>query len=184
MIGRLILFAVPILMMMLAVAFDAFSRRSLPPVLLALLLLHVHPALVTFSSIEVRDEPGIEAFAERLSVEPKQTDGIYIDDTSKYAYLYYEWKNPPAIPPIDTSSVGLIDAVTGSDHPYLHQLDQLFGKERVFVLLSTFAVPFETVHWDDYITDYLDRSGGVRLEEVRSPDYLFVVYDLTEATPP
>jgi hypothetical protein len=183
MLGRLIVFVVPIMIVVLAVAFDSLAARSLPAAISALVVLHVHPLLSTIVQMQPRKEPGIEDFADRLAREPREGDGLYIDDTTKYAYLFYEWKQPPAIAPIDTEGVGLVGPVLGQHHPYLDQLHPLFGKERVYVLVSTFVIPKEQVEWDDFITRYLDERGGVPLEIVRSSDFLFVIYDLTEARP-
>jgi hypothetical protein len=182
-LGRLIVFLVPVSMVVLAIALDALAARSMTAVLVAFLALHVFPASDALELVRPPPKPDLADFAKRISVEPRPADGLYIDDTTKFAYLYYDWRYPPAIPPIDTSSIGLTNVKLGEDHVYLDQLFPLFGRDRVYVLVSTFNIPVEIVPFDVFITDYLDRRGGRRLEEARSPSHLFVIYDLSDATP-
>jgi hypothetical protein len=176
-------FLVPVSMVVLAIALDALAARSMTAVLVAFLALHVFPASDALELVRPPPKPDLADFAKRISVEPRPADGLYIDDTTKFAYLYYDWRYPPAIPPIDTSSIGLTNVKLGEDHVYLDQLFPLFGRDRVYVLVSTFNIPVEIVPFDVFITDYLDRRGGRRLEEARSPSHLFVIYDLSDATP-
>lgn len=183
--SRLVLFLVPLLAIGLGIAFDAFADRARGPVLVAIALILVHPALETARYLRPQSGPDLRDFAQLLSTEPSPLDAIYVDDTTRYAYLYYEWAYPPPIPPIDTSSVGLSGNVAvGKPHPYLKQLHPLFGKPRVFVLISNYGVPYEPAIWTNYITDYFDRAGGKRLVEIRGESHWYLVYELSSADDP
>ncbi len=182
-LARLILFTVPIMVIGIASALGwlwerSATTRGLAVAMGGLLLVQTFtqaPRLLIPSGA-----PDTADFARRLNVELRPTDGLFVDDDLEWSFKYYRWRYSLAVAPIDTSpSPPEYPKVVGTDQAYLHQLDPLFGKDRVWLVLSDFERPGRGASYDAFVTDYVERHGGRALERVRGNGVSLALYDLS-----
>ena len=178
---RLILFTVPIMVLGIAAA----ASTKLDWIAVALTLVISFGAVKqTVALLEPAEGPDIADFAARMSAEVQPEDGVFIDDAVQWTWLYYGWRHPLRAEKIDTSKIRHDDFFEiGKPQAHLQQLAPLFGKKKVWVVLSDFPKAGRGATFDKYYTHYLESRGGRLLESVRGQGLLLAIYDLSEAHP-
>ncbi len=189
---RMLLFLLPSMFCMIALALTCLLMRErlVWPVLSALAIagLLVAPTWITVATFRLHFErPGLEDVMVELQHDLTKGDGIFVDRSNRWGYLFYAQRLGIKAP-FETAASDVVAADPRGDNEYYRVLDGFAGNPRVWALIPTVggrlpdsARAVGTIRWaEGRLRKRLDELG-TKLASYDAGNATLYLYDMSRS---